>query len=555
MMGSVTLVGAGPGDPGLLTVKGEQVLRRAEVVVYDRLVSPEVLQRIPPEAEKIDVGKESGCHPVPQARINEILREQAQAGKRVVRLKGGDPFLFGRGGEELAGLAEAGVPFEVVPGVTSALAVPAYAGIPLTHRNFSSSVTLITGHENPDKPGSVHNWKALAASANTLVFVMGMKNLPDISRNLIAAGLPADTPAALVHWGTTAKHRSLAATIGTLPEEAVRQGFTNPSVIIVGKVVSLRDRLNWFEHKPLLGRSVVVTRAREQASGLAARLAELGAEVIQFPTIDIKPLDDSAEVDAAVRELKGYDWLIFTSANGVKCFWDRLEAQGLDARALSGLQIAAIGPATAQAVRVHGIAPDFVPEAYIAESVAKGLIEKGMDGKKVLLPRAREAREVLPEELRKAGADGIIFGGYHPEASKLVQQLAKKKVKIPFIGPDGVKDEQFIKVAGKNAEGVYATGPTDVSKLPMNIQAHENHKKKYGSEPGAFYDNAYSATIALLEAIKAAGGTDSQKIMDALHNNLVDTPLGKIKFAATGDAEGIGFSIYQVKNGDFVELK
>ena len=397
----VYLIGAGPGDPGLLTIKGKDILEKADVVVYDYLANDTLLGYARPDAERIYVGKVAGNHALPQDGINKLIIEKAKEGKIVARLKGGDPYIFGRGGEEAEELLDAGVPFEEVPGISSTIAGPAYAGIPLTHRSFSSSVTLITGHENPDKPGSVHNWKALAASANTLVFVMGMKNLPDIARNLIEAGLSPDTPAALVHWGTTAKHRSLAATLGTLHEEGVRQGFTNPSVIIVGKVVTLRDRLNWFEQKPLLGRSVVVTRAREQASGLAAQLADLGAEVIQFPTIDIKPLEDYSSVDAAVRNLGAYDWLIFTSANGVKCFWERLEAQGLDARALYGLQVAAIGPATAQAVRTHGIAPDFVPEAYIAESVAEGLIGLGMDGKKVLLPRAREAREVLPEELRK----------------------------------------------------------------------------------------------------------------------------------------------------------
>ena len=447
----VYLIGAGPGDPGLLTVKGKEVLEKADVVVYDYLANDTLLGYARPDAERIYVGKIAGNHALSQDGINRLIVEKAKEGKIVARLKGGDPYIFGRGGEEAEELLDAGVPFEEIPGISSTIAGPAYAGIPLTHRNFSSSVTLITGHENPDKPGSVHNWKALAASANTLGFVMGMKNLPDSSRNLIEAGLPADTPAALVHWGTTAKHRSLAATIGTLPEEAVRQGFTNPSVIIVGKVVTLRDRLNWFEHKPLLGRSVVVTRAREQASGLAARLAELGAEVIQFPTIDIKPLDDSAEVDAAVRGPKGYDWLIFTSANGVKCFWDRLEAQGLDARALAGLQVAAIGPATAQAVRAHGVAPDFVPEAYIAESVAKGLIEKGMDGKKVLLPRAREAREVLPEELRKAGADVRVLPVYEtvPAAARrddVLQRLEAGTLDVVTFGSSSTVDNFFAQI-------------------------------------------------------------------------------------------------------------
>ena len=443
----VYLIGAGPGDPGLLTIKGKDILEKADVVVYDYLANDTLLGYARPDAERIYVGKVAGNHALPQDGINKLIIEKAKEGKIVARLKGGDPYIFGRGGEEAEELLDAGVPFEEVPGISSTIAGPAYAGIPLTHRSFSSSVTLITGHENPDKPGSVHNWKALAASANTLVFVMGMKNLPDIARNLIEAGLSPDTP----HWGTTAKHRSLAATLGTLHEEGVRQGFTNPSVIIVGKVVTLRDRLNWFEQKPLLGRSVVVTRAREQASGLAAQLADLGAEVIQFPTIDIKPLEDYSSVDAAVRNLGAYDWLIFTSANGVKCFWERLEAQGLDARALYGLQVAAIGPATAQAVRTHGIAPDFVPEAYIAESVAEGLIGLGMDGKKVLLPRAREAREVLPEELRKAGAQVDVLPVYEtvPAAAhrdEVLQRLEAGTLDAVTFGSSSTVDNFFAQI-------------------------------------------------------------------------------------------------------------
>ena len=440
----VYLIGAGPGDPGLLTIKGKDILEKADVVVYDYLANDTLLGYARPDAERIYVGKVAGNHALPQDGINKLIIEKAKEGKIVARLKGGDPYIFGRGGEEAEELLDAGVPFEEVPGISSTIAGPAYAGIPLTHRSFSSSVTLITGHENPDKPGSVHNWKALAASANTLVFVMGMKNLPDIARNLIEAGLSPDTPAALVHWGTTAKHRSLAATLGTLHEEGVRQGFTNPSVIIVGKVVTLRDRLNWFEQKPLLGRSVVVTRAREQASGLAAQLADLGAEVI-------KPLEDYSSVDAAVRNLGAYDWLIFTSANGVKCFWERLEAQGLDARALYGLQVAAIGPATAQAVRSHGIAPDFVPEAYIAESVAEGLIGLGMDGKKVLLPRAREAREVLPEELRKAGAQVDVLPVYEtvPAAARrdeVLQRLEAGTLDAVTFGSSSTVDNFFAQI-------------------------------------------------------------------------------------------------------------
>lgn len=441
----VYLIGAGPGDPGLLTLKGKAILEKADVVVYDALANDALLAHARPDAEKIYVGKVAGDHALPQGQINALIIAKAQEGKIVARLKGGDPYIFGRGGEEAEELLEAGVPFEEVPGISSTIAGPAYAGIPLTHRSFASSVTLITGHENPDKPGSVHRWDALARSASTLVFVMGMKNLPDISKNLVSAGLSADTPAALVHWGTTARHRSLVATIATLPARAVEEGFTNPSVIVVGGVVSLHDKLNWFEQKPLLGRGVVVTRAREQASGLAAMLAELGAEVVQFPTIQITPLDDYAEIDAAISRRASYQWIVFTSVNGVKYFWQRLTQAGLDSRALGGMKVAAIGPATADALLAKGIAPDFIPERYVAEGVVEGMLALGMAGQRVLVPRAREAREVLPEQLRAAGATVDVIAVYAtvPALSRkdeVLEMLAQGRIHCVTFGSSSTVD-------------------------------------------------------------------------------------------------------------------
>ena len=400
----VYLIGAGPGDPGLLTCKGRQALSEADVVVYDYLASDELLALARPDAEFIYVGKIAGNHAMKQGDINRLLIAKAKEGKVVARLKGGDPYIFGRGGEEAEELVDAGVPFEEVPGISSSIAGPAYAGIPLTHRAWSSSVTIITGHEDPTKPGSVHNWDALARSASTLVFLMGMKNLPDIAARLIAAGMPGDTPAALVYWGTTSRQRSLASTLADLPDAAVREGFTNPSIIVVGDVVRLKDKLDWFEKKPLFGRTVVVTRAREQASESAALFARMGARVIQFPTIKINPLADYAELDEAVGNLSRYGWLVFTSVNGVRFFRERLAALNLDARALHGVKVAAIGPATAKAVESMGIRADLVPSSYVAEGVAQAMLELGMKGERVLLPRAKEAREVLPEALRAAGA-------------------------------------------------------------------------------------------------------------------------------------------------------
>lgn len=417
----VYLIGAGPGDPGLLTLKGRDILARADVIVYDYLANDALLAHVRKDAELLYAGKKGGDHTLSQDEINALIVAKAKEGKLVARLKGGDPYMFGRGGEEAEELMAAGLDFEVVPGVTSGIAGPAYAGIPLTHRAHASSVCFATGHEDPTKPDTAHNWEALAKSSSTLVFYMGMKNLPDISQKLIAAGMPADTPAALVRWGTTAEHRSLVSVLGALPEEAERQGFSAPCLIVVGSVVSLHDKLNWFEKKPLLGKGIVVTRAREQASDSAALLAEMGARVIQFPTIEIAPLQDYSDVRAAIGRLASYGMVIFTSVNGVRHFWEQLHALGLDSRALGGLRVAAIGPATARALSDRGIVADFVPEKYVAESVAQGLLDRYgqvLQERPVLLPRAKEAREVLPEKLIAAGVDVHILPVYETRPSQ-----------------------------------------------------------------------------------------------------------------------------------------
>lgn len=401
----VFLIGAGPGDPGLLTLKARDILASADVVVYDALAASALLAYAQPNAELIYVGKVADNHALPQDAINALLVRTARANKIVARLKGGDPYIFGRGGEEALALLEAGIAFEEVPGVSSAIAAPAYAGIPLTHRGMASSVTIITGHESADKPASVHNWKALAASASTLVFVMGMKNLPDIAANLLEAGLAPTTPAAVIYRGTSTAQRSLLSTLARLPEEAAE--FSNPSVIVVGQVAALRDRLNWFEQQPLFGKSVVVTRAREQASGLASLLTALGAEVLEFPTIEIRPLPEYSKLDAAIARLSGYTWVIFTSVNGVRHFWRRLHYLHKDSRALAACGIAAIGPATAQALAEHGIRPDFVPTRYVAEGITDGLLSehgKTLSGAYILLPRAAVARDALQKTLTAAGA-------------------------------------------------------------------------------------------------------------------------------------------------------
>ncbi len=425
----VYLLGAGPGDPGLLTVKARDILAAADVVVYDYLASPAFLALARPEAEIIYVGKKGGDHTLSQGEINALLIEKAQQGKVVARLKGGDPYVFGRGAEEAEELIAAGLDYEVVPGVTSGVAGLAYAGIPVTHRKHASSVSFITGHEDPTKEASALPWEHLAKSASTLVFYMGMKNLPSIAANLVAAGLPGETPAALVHWGTTCRHRSLVATLETLHAKGTEAGFTAPSLIVVGDVVMLHDTLNHFERKPLLGKGIVVTRAREQASSILQELTALGACVIEFPTIAITPIQDMTPVHEAVEKLHNYDWLVFTSVNGVKWFFHELYAMGMDTRALAGVTVAAIGPATAKSLECHGIRPDFVPEQYVAESVVAGMLDRGVAGKRILIPRAKEAREVLPEELRKAGAEVEILPVYETTLAESGPDVIRNAIK------------------------------------------------------------------------------------------------------------------------------
>jgi uroporphyrinogen III methyltransferase/synthase len=447
----VYLIGAGPGDPGLLTLRGKAALERADVVVYDYLASPAILDWAGPEAERIFVGKRAGLHALPQPEINLLLIKKAQEGKIVARLKGGDPYMFGRGGEEALALLDAGVAFEEIPGVSSTIAGPAYAGIPVTHRSCASSVTIITGHEDADKEASVHDWSALARSASTLVFVMGMKLLPEIRTRLIAGGLSPDTPAAVIHWATTPDQRSLAARLADLPELAREAGFANPSLIVVGEVTRLRDRLNWFEQRPLHGKTVVVTRAREQASDLAAGLEELGAGVVRFPVIAIRPLADAGTIDAAIGTLAAYDWLTFTSVNGVARFWERLEATGHDSRALAKLRIAAIGPATADALKQRGIRADVVPESYKAEDLAAAMLAHGMRGSRVLLARAQVARDALPDALRQAGALVDVLPLYETvpmteNSAALNQSLEAGRVHCVTFGSSSTVDNFFAAV-------------------------------------------------------------------------------------------------------------
>jgi uroporphyrinogen III methyltransferase/synthase len=404
-VGRVALVGAGPGDPGLLTVRGRELLGRADAVVLDRLGTEALIGLCREDARLIDAGKAPGRQALRQHETNALLVELAREGLEVVRLKGGDPFVFGRGGEEALALREAGIPFEVVPGITSSIAAPAYAGIPVTHRAVATSFTVVTGHEDPTKTGEQTDWAALARVPGTLVVLMGMGRLAGISAALIAAGRPPGQPAAAVQWGTTPRQRQVVATLGTLAERVAEEGLGNPAVVVVGDVAGLAEGIRWIGDRPLAGRSVVVTRARAQASDLSARLRELGAEVVELPVIRIVPLPGGADIDRMAAAVGEYDLLLLTSVNGVDQFFARLRERGLDARAIRrDARVVAIGPATAARLESHGVVPDLVPERYVAEGILEALDPAQVDGRRALVARAREARADLVDGLRAMGA-------------------------------------------------------------------------------------------------------------------------------------------------------
>jgi len=426
--GKVYLVGAGPGDPELLTLKGARVLKEAQVVIYDFLANPALLEGVSPEAEIIYVGKKGGDHTLPQEEINALIVKKAGEGKRVVRLKGGDPFIFGRGGEEAEELARAGIPFEIVPGVTSAVAVPAYAGIPLTHRKYNTSVAFITGHEDPTKGEAKTDWAGLAAGVETLVFLMGVKNLPFIVEQLIAHGRPAETPAALIRWGTTPQQRTVEGALGDIVRKARTAQMGPPAILVVGPVVSLRETLNWFETRPLFGKTVAITRTREQAGELKRRLSERGAICLEIPTIRIAPPADWTELDRALKNIESFQWVIFTSANGVRFFFDRLETLGMDLRALKEVKIGVIGPATAQALKARHLRPDLIPEKYQAEALLEAFSLLPLSGQRVLIPRAEEAREILPLGLGQMGAEVSVVTAYRTLPAREGAEVFREKI-------------------------------------------------------------------------------------------------------------------------------
>jgi uroporphyrinogen III methyltransferase/synthase len=458
--GIVYLVGAGPGDPGLITVRGRDLIASCDAVVYDALANPALYADT--RATLHDVGKRGGStDSARQDEINRLLVRLAREGKRVVRLKGGDPFVFGRGSEETQALAAAGIPFEVVPGVTAGIAAPAYAGIPVTHRGVATSVTFVTGHEDPAKGAPTVDWSALARAGSTLVLYMGVRSLGRIVAALRDAGMSGDTPAAAIQWGTRADQRTLVATLSTLEERVESAGLAAPVIFVIGGVVALRDEIWWLERRPLFGWRVLVTRAPSPRSSLAQALAEAGADVVEVAATRIEPLDPGC-VRGAIAHLDAYDWIIFTSQNGVELFWSALRDSGLDARALAGLRVAAVGPATAGSLLERGIAVDVTPERFVAEGVLEALASRDdVAGRRVLYVAAEGARDVLPNGLTAMGARVDVAPLYRSvsnesgaEAIRAFAAGANDRTLAAFTSASAVR--AFAEAAGESGSRVAA---------------------------------------------------------------------------------------------------
>jgi uroporphyrinogen III methyltransferase / synthase len=427
--GRCYLVGVGPGDLGLVTLRAKQLIERAEVVVYDYLSNPAVLQWAPEMAEIIYAGKKAGAHTLEQDEINALLVERARQGEQVVRLKGGDPFLFGRGGEEAQALAAAGIPFEVVPGVTSAIAVPAYAGIPVTHRGITSHVTFFTGHENPAKTESSIDFEALAKLGGTQVMLMGVERIEAIAQQMMGHGVRPDLPVALIRWGTTGRQEVIYGTLRDIAQQVEEKRFAPPAIAVFGEVVALGEELHWQNKRPLAGRRIVVTRTRKQAGALSDQLRELGAEVIELPTIRIEPPSDLRAFGELVQDAHAYDWIVFTSPNGVSAFFEMFYKLYDDARDIGGARIAAIGPATAQRVRDFHLKVDLQPDEFVAEAVVREFKKKGdMENLRLLIARAEEARDLLPKELGALGAIVDVAFAYRTVAETSDRTEARSRL-------------------------------------------------------------------------------------------------------------------------------
>ncbi len=497
--GKVYLVGAGPGDPGLLTLKGKRCLEEADVVIYDYLVDHRILTYTRREAELVYVGKKSGGDAIAQTDINRLMVDHAAKGQVVVRLKGGDPFLFGRGGEEAEALAAAGVPFEIVPGVTSAIAVPAYAGIPVSHREYASAVAIVSGHKEVWEHAPHLNWATLAGVGGTLVFLMGTRQLRNNMRRLMNHGLPASTPVAVIRLGTRPEQAVLTGTVGTIADVVAERGFEPPTVVVVGDVVRLREKLQWFETKPLFGRRIVVTRPRTQAQEFVDLLEQQGADVIQFPTIETVPLPSYAQLDAALETLSAYHWLMFTSVNGVQYFFARLRARQQDVRSLGAIRIAAIGPATARAIQALYLRVDAIPTEYRAEALVPVL--GNVQGQRILLPRAARAREVLPQDLRALGAqvDEIAVYQTVPPPQANVEELrallrAGHIDCVTFTSSSTVRN--FMALFADNAERTLLSKTTIGCIGPVTAETVREYGLEVTVQPTTYTIPAFAEAIA-----------------------------------------------------------
>lgn len=455
--GKVYLVGAGPGDPGLLTLRAAQVVRAADVLLYDALVSEAVLSMAPESCERIFVGKRGGNHAMPQDEIETLMVHKAGEGRYVVRLKGGDPFVFGRGGEEAQTLARHGIAFEVVPGVSSALAAPAYAGIPLTHREHNPAFTVATGHEDPAKARSTLDWSKLADPHRTLVFLMATGNLREIARRLVEHGLAASTPVAVVQDGTRPTQRTVVGNLETIADDAARVEIGAPAVAIIGEVVRLREQIRWFDTGALFGKRVLITRAAHQADDFARALAARGAEPILMPTIAIEPPDDDGPARRAVDELSSYSWIVFTSGNGVDVFFEHLAATGRDARYLAAVRVAAIGSKTAERLQAYGVRADLVPVRYVGEEIASRLVDASRPGDRMLIYRAQEARDVLPAMLSAADRYPVVVAAYKTVLAhdpRFAEKVTAADV-LTFTSASTLTG--FVSLAGGDAAAVEAT--------------------------------------------------------------------------------------------------
>ncbi len=432
-MGRVVLVGAGPGDLGLMTIKGMESLKRADVIVYDHLIDESLLEWASVKAEKIYAGKTGNKHAKEQSEINQILIDKAKEGKLVVRLKGGDPFVFGRGGEEAEALVDQGIAFEVVPGISSSVAVPAYAGIPVTHRESASSFAVITGHEDAGKEVSSINWEKLATGVDTLIFLMGMKNLPNITTSLMKYGRHPNTAVAVIKDGTRPEQKTVEGTLRDIAEKVKAIHLGPPAVIVVGEVVKLRGKLRWFDNRPLSGKRILVTRARQQASELSRLLSEYGAEAIELPAIDIQRPAENKEFDAAIAEVGQYQWIVFTSVNGVDFFFERIHANKMDTRALKGVKIAAIGPATSKSLELRGISPDYCPSIFTSQALLEGFTGMDIIGQRFLLPRADIADKELTNGLVSLRAEVREIDAYKTIAAAVDIARAKQMIEAGEI--------------------------------------------------------------------------------------------------------------------------